>query len=335
MRWLQWGTIDFEKGMGGVEMHVRCLSRELRARGVTAEMSCDPAALHEEWDVVHTHGSMSAERLLHPRPGTIRLHTLHGVTLDRMKACGEWLYMGGYRAYFREASAVNRSDGVLSIHDQLSLYQRAQQRAKPTRVCGNAWDASVARDAVPSKRVLAVLEQRGARPMWLFIGRGLDYVKGSDLLVEALARDPRLTEELFWAAVPGEGFEQCPLIHQSGPLTSEDIEVLLREATGLVIPSRYEGFGLPALEAMASGVPVICSNATSLPEVVGADGLLIDPDDVLGFTEGLRQVLEDRTFAQALGLRGLARSKTFSWEKCAAETLSVYEQVLAQRRRGS
>jgi alpha-1,3-rhamnosyl/mannosyltransferase len=85
---------------------------------------------------------------------------------------------------------------------------------------------------------------------------------------------------------------------------------------------------------MASGVPVICSNATSLPEVVGSDGLLIDPDDVLGFTESLRQVLEDRAFAQALGLRGLTRSKTFSWEKCASETLSVYEQVLAQRRSG-
>jgi alpha-1,3-rhamnosyl/mannosyltransferase len=120
-----------------------------------------------------------------------------------------------------------------------------------------------------------------------------------------------------------------------GYVSDASVAYLYSGAAAVCYPSRYEGFGLPALEAMASGVPVICSNATSLPEVVGADGLLIDPDDVLGFTEGLRQVLEDRTFAQALGLRGLARSKTFSWEKCAAETLSVYEQVLAQRRRGS
>jgi glycosyltransferase involved in cell wall biosynthesis len=326
MRWLQWGTIDFEKGMGGVEMHVRCLSRELRARGVTAEMSCDPAALHEEWDVVHTHGSMSAERLLHPRPGTIRLHTLHGVTLDRMKACGEWLYMGGYRAYFREASAVNRSDGVLSIHDQLSLYQRAQQRAKPTRVCGNAWDASVARDAVPSKRVLAVLEQRGARPMWLFIGRGLDYVKGSDLLVEALARDPRLTEELFWAAVPGEGFEQCPLIHQSGPLTSEDIEVLLREATGLVIPSRYEGLPLVALEALAQGTPVVAHAVGGLLTIPRAvQGLtLVEPGNFPLFSSAIFSAPEGESRQMR---RDANRVLLPTWSKVAEHALSLVEEI--------
>ena len=116
-----------------------------------------------------------------------------------------------------------------------------------------------------------------------------------------------------------------------GYVSDADVAHLYSGAAAVCYPSRYEGFGLPALEAMASGVPIICSNATSLPEVVGADGLLIDPDDVSGFTDGLRQVLEDRQFAKALGLRGLARSQLFSWQQCAQETLGVYAKVLAQK----
>ena len=96
-------------------------------------------------------------------------------------------------------------------------------------------------------------------------------------------------------------------------------------------PSRYEGFGLPALEAMASGVPVITSNTTSLPEVVGSAGFMLDPDDVGGLTGRLHQLLEDREFALTLGGLGLTRAQTFSWERCAAQTLEVYERVLESR----
>jgi glycosyltransferase involved in cell wall biosynthesis len=109
------------------------------------------------------------------------------------------------------------------------------------------------------------------------------------------------------------------------------IPSLYAGAAAFCYPSRYEGFGLPALEAMASGVPVITSNRTSLPEVVGDAGLMVDPDDVDGLRERLQQLLEDRAFAEALGQRGLARSQLFSWERCAQETFAVYEKVLRQR----
>ena len=102
-------------------------------------------------------------------------------------------------------------------------------------------------------------------------------------------------------------------------------------AAAFFYPSRYEGFGLPALEAMASGVPVITSNQTSLPEVVGDAGLMFDPDDVDSLREQLQRLLEDQAFAEMLGQRGLARSRMFSWERCAKETFAVYEKVLQQR----
>ena len=116
-----------------------------------------------------------------------------------------------------------------------------------------------------------------------------------------------------------------------GYVADELIPPLYAGAAAFAYPSRYEGFGLPALEAMASGVPVITANRTSLPEVVGDTGLMVDPDDVVGMREGLRQMLEDRAFASDLATRGLARAGTFSWDRCARETFAVYEKVMQQR----
>ncbi len=109
------------------------------------------------------------------------------------------------------------------------------------------------------------------------------------------------------------------------------IPSLYAGAAAFCYPSRYEGFGLPALEAMASGVPVLTSNTTSLPEVVGDAGLMVDPDDVDGLRERLQQLLEDRPYAEQLGQLGLLRAHTFSWERCAQETFAVYQKVMAQR----
>jgi alpha-1,3-rhamnosyl/mannosyltransferase len=116
-----------------------------------------------------------------------------------------------------------------------------------------------------------------------------------------------------------------------GYVEDELIPPLYAGAAAFCYPSRYEGFGLPVLEAMASGVPVLTANRTSLPEVVGDAGLMVDPDDVDNMRARLHELLEDRVYAQALGMRGLARAKTFSWERCARETYAVYEDVLRQR----
>lgn len=116
-----------------------------------------------------------------------------------------------------------------------------------------------------------------------------------------------------------------------GYVRDDAMPALYAGAAAFCYPSRYEGFGLPALEAMASGVPVIACNRTSLPEVVGDTGLLLDPDDVDGMREALRRLLEDRAFAQDLGQRGLVRSRSFSWDRCARETFAVYQRVMQQR----
>ncbi len=110
-----------------------------------------------------------------------------------------------------------------------------------------------------------------------------------------------------------------------------DLPALLSAAEVFVFPSLYEGFGLPPLEAMACGTPLICSNASSLPEVVGDGGILIDPRDPGAWTQALASVLGDQPLQAELRARGLARADKFSWDRAACETLAVYRQVLERR----
>ena len=98
-------------------------------------------------------------------------------------------------------------------------------------------------------------------------------------------------------------------------------------AACFVFPSLHEGFGLPPLEAMACGCPVVVSSAGSLPEVVGDAGLVFEPGDVEALARALTEVLSDRAMRKDLAARGLARARQFSWEKAANETIRVYEPL--------
>jgi len=107
-----------------------------------------------------------------------------------------------------------------------------------------------------------------------------------------------------------------------------EVALYYNAADLLCFPSYYEGFGFPPLEAMASGLPVIASNRTSIPEVVGDAGMLLDPFDVEGFAHWMREVLTNEDLRIKLSEKGYNRSLDFSWEKCAKETLEVYREVL-------
>jgi glycosyltransferase involved in cell wall biosynthesis len=108
----------------------------------------------------------------------------------------------------------------------------------------------------------------------------------------------------------------------------EDLPALYNGATLLAIPSFYEGFGLPALEGMACGTPVVISDRGSLPEVAGVAGVQVDPDAPEAIAEGLARVLEDEGLRERLREAGLARAATFTWQETARKTLDVYRRVL-------
>jgi glycosyltransferase involved in cell wall biosynthesis len=98
-------------------------------------------------------------------------------------------------------------------------------------------------------------------------------------------------------------------------------------ATVFAYPSLWEGFGLPVLEAMACGAPVLTSNVSSLPEVAGDAAVLVPPTDVDAIAASLGRLLDDDAFRADLSARGRQRAAQFSWERCARETLAVYEAV--------
>ena len=138
----------------------------------------------------------------------------------------------------------------------------------------------------------------------------------------------------------GVGDALCAIASEGGAaeavvrlgLVDEDrLHVLYRCASALVYPSRYEGFGFPVLEAMASGTPVIASRAASLPEVVGDAGILLDPDDGAGWTNAIARVINDEQLRATLRAAGLARASQFTWSRTARATLGVYKRVAGSR----
>lgn len=241
--------------------------------------------------------------------------------------------------------AIEKADHIIVVSEATGEALRRWFKVDPKRI-STTLEAADPRFAPRAREALApALSKLGLSPDGYVLCVGtLEPRKNLSTLFAAYAGLPPALRQRFPLVVAGmSGWNTEGLMHSAAELLrrnelrllgyvgDEAMPALYAGAAAFCYPSRYEGFGLPALEAMASGVPVITSNRTSLPEVVGDAGLLLDPDDVDGMRESLRQLLEDRVFAQDLGQRGLVRSRGFSWERCARETFAVYEQVMRQR----
>ena len=122
-------------------------------------------------------------------------------------------------------------------------------------------------------------------------------------------------------------------VRHLGYVDAADRRALYEGASVLVLPSLDEGFGLPVLEAMTLGVPVVASRRGSLPEVLGAAGQLVDAQDAKGFADAIDRVLRDGKFAADCVARGIERSRQFSWARAARQTFALYEQAIAHRQR--
>ncbi|MBI3694956.1 MAG: glycosyltransferase family 4 protein [Acidobacteria bacterium] len=119
-----------------------------------------------------------------------------------------------------------------------------------------------------------------------------------------------------------------------GFVSTETLRIFYSSAAAFVFPSLYEGFGLPPLEAMAQGTPVVTSNVSSLPEVVGDAAVLINPENVFDIARGIRQVLLDDDLRRTLSLRGREQAARFSWDRTADRVLEIYRKVVENRSAG-
>ncbi|HYJ46045.1 MAG TPA: glycosyltransferase family 1 protein, partial [Pyrinomonadaceae bacterium] len=132
-------------------------------------------------------------------------------------------------------------------------------------------------------------------------------------------------------AIKEHGIEALTVL--TGYVSEEHLPALYSGALCFIYPSYFEGFGLPPLEAMQCGVPVIAGDRTSLPEVVGPAGLLVDPFDPEALASGLARMIDDAGLRARLRARGIERARRFSWHETARLTLKIYEQAARQRRR--
>ncbi|MBM3683052.1 MAG: glycosyltransferase family 4 protein [Actinobacteria bacterium] len=172
------------------------------------------------------------------------------------------------------------------------------------------------------------------RPYVLAVGT-LEPRKNLPTLVEAVRRLRRDDVDLVLVGPAGWGVEVDALVaglgdrvHVLGFLPAAERDALYAGAAVFCYPSTFEGFGLPVLEAMAQGTPVVTSAGTAMAEVAGPDAVLVDPTDVEALRDAVAGLLEDPVRAAALGVAGARRAGTYTWERTAAATLDAYREAL-------
>jgi len=182
-------------------------------------------------------------------------------------------------------------------------------------------------------------QSRSQAPYFLYIGRHAPY-KNISRLISAFANLPSSHEYQLWLAGPSDArytpalkiqIQELGITHQVKFLDYvpyDELPKIISSAISLVFPSLWEGFGLPVLEAMACGTPVITSNLASMPEVAGDAAILIDPYNVSQMADAMKMVAEDFQLRSKLRQLGLARAKQFSWEKTGKATAMVLERYL-------
>jgi len=246
-------------------------------------------------------------------------------------------------AYARASmwTAVKRSDRILTVseaskRDILHFFNLAPEKIV---VVYNAIDDHFWLTP-PDEEVARVRERYQLDHQFILYVGNIKPHKNLVRLIEAFAELRRTGFEELKLLIIGDEISKLPSLRRAvhghklhkhvrflGYVSDDTLRVLYRLASLFVFPSLYEGFGLPPLEAMASGTPVVTSNQSSMPEVTGDAAVLVDPYDVNSIVEGMRRVLADADLAADLRRRGPERAREFSWARSVEQTRTVYEEV--------
>ncbi|MEO6030160.1 MAG: glycosyltransferase family 1 protein [Candidatus Binatia bacterium] len=285
-------------------------------------------------DVVHT--PIFAGMVAAPRPYVLTLHDL--IPLQTPEAISR-----SAAAYWRAVlpRAARRADAIITVSDFTRSEVLEHFGFPPERVVTipNGVDAHFAPVADPAVLDRVRVRHRLPARFVLFVGIASPR-KNLDRLVRAfgaLTDSDRGDAELVFAGPPGwknaeleRAIAASPVaarIRHLGVVAEEDLPALYTLATAVANLSSREGFGLPALEALACGAPLVCANRTSFPEVVGDTALLVDPDDEAAVSAALAALLRGGAEIHQRRSRGLARARIYTWERAAVATDAVYRRV--------
>jgi len=300
------------------------------------------AGAREHIDLLHC--PYWSNPLWSPWPTVVTVHDVIQFVLP------EYAWRKISRVYFGLVSrAARRAEAIITVserskEDIVNLLAVAPERI---HVIGNAVDDSFypVRDAW---LLGAVRERYGIGSRFILYFGGFDLRKNVPRLIEAYARLPEHVRREYQLVIAGRyqhlghplfpdpratvqrlGLEGNVIF--TGQIREQDKAPLYSAATVFAFPSLYEGFGIPVLEAMACGTPVVTSNRSALPEVAGDAGLLVDPYDTEAISAGLADLVEQQKLRDELARRGLDRARRFTWRQVAEQTVRVYRQVVDSR----
>src|SRR5271154_207445 len=305
------------------------------------------------------HIPLNAVPMWMPKPYLVTIHDMSTLLFSNQKG-----YRSNLRLFYLRRGLA-RADRVLAVssatrRDVESVFQIPSSRIQ---VVHNAPDPNFAQAQAPPltsasghnsrwpAEIQRVLDRyRIHYPFLLYVGR-TNPQKNIPRLVEAFAvlrgeiqehpvyRDLRLL-------IIGDEISRYPALRHAvihsrvedtvrflGFVPIDTLRCFYQAASAFVFPSLYEGFGLPPLEAMACGTPVVCSHVSSLPEVVGDAALIVNPENVFDIARGMREVLLNDALRSQLIERGLQQARRFSWERTAAQVLQNYEEIASYKKR--
>jgi glycosyltransferase involved in cell wall biosynthesis len=308
-------------------------------------------ALYDAWHVAGTAGPqrrvgpvdlVHAPSLAVPPRGDVPLvvtaHDAAPLTMpDTFTRRGRWFHRKGFEA------AAARADVVITVSDASAdeiVGHAGIERAR-IRVVANG----VGLEPASAKQIQRTLHTFGleGRPYVFWLGTSQPR-KNARVLVDAFARlvrDDAVPHRLVLGGASGWLTDDEAAIRalgdrarSLGPVPEMHLAALFAGADAFAFPSRHEGFGIPVLEAMGQGTPVVCGDIPVLREIADGAARFLPPDDVEAWAQGLRDLLGDADARAELGARGLAHAPRYSWDRCAQETAAVYQELLHRGARG-
>lgn len=292
-----------------------------------------PRRVLKGYDLYHFSSQMMGASVRHAAPAVVTVHDLIAVRLRRNHpGLSTALRRRHLRALVGARGLIFISE--YSRRDFLSAYEYPE--ARTCVVPHGVSPAFAPRDRTASRRALGL---EPGRPVLLHVGSE-ERRKNVEALLDAMARLVRRRPDLLLIRVGGPSARSRRRIARHGlerhvrylPGLPEDQLVAAYSAADLfVFPSSFEGFGLPVLEAMRAGCPVIAARATSIPEVTGDAAVLIDPEDAIALGDAIDALLDDPVRRAALARAGMARAAPFTWERTARQTADAYRRALGAR----
>jgi glycosyltransferase involved in cell wall biosynthesis len=238
--------------------------------------------------------------------------------------------------------ALKQAKAIITISEfsKQELIKHYQATPNKIKVIHNGYNDELFNFEPKEEHLSAVLQTYGIeRPYIFYVGR-LEKKKNIAKLIEAYAlarQNFGVKHKLYLVGDASYGYDEIKyLIHEfavdryvvtTGWIEESHLPFIFKGGDAFIFPSKYEGFGIPLLQAMAAGTPIAASNIASIPEIAGKSALYFNPDDAYDIAEKIANLIQNKSLAKDLIKNGLERSQDFSWEKCAKDTLDLLENI--------